>query len=148
MADSGGNRLKNLESRMDECERRILVLEKFREKDKNESVDTKSNVKNVISKIEDLVKAVDILPENLEKLMEKNFIIQQKEHDKIYTELEEIKNDSMENKQKIKELEQKINDQTTGKNSKKWEDFKWLFVAGGVGLIFLVLQSLIKVVIK
>ena len=52
------------------------------------------------------------------------------------------------NKQKIKELEQKINDQTTGKNSKKWEEFKWLFVAGGVGLIFLILQSLIKVVIK
>lgn len=140
--------MKTLESRMDECERRILVLEKFREKDKEESVDTKSNVKSVISKIEDLVKAVDILPENLEKIMEKNFIIQQKEHDKIYTELDEIKSDIMENKQKTKELEQKINDQTTGKDSKKWEDFKWLFVAGGVGLIFIVLQSLVKVVTK
>lgn len=140
--------MKTLESRMDECERRILVLEKLREKDSESNVKTKSDLSSMISKMEDLIKSVDILPANLEKLMEKNFIIQQKEHDKIYSELAEIKSDSAENKQKIEELEKKFEKQTIEKNSKKWEDFKWLFVAGGVGIVFMILELIVKVVIK
>lgn len=140
--------MKTLESRIDECERRLLVLEKFREKDSESNVKTKSDLSSMISKMEDLIKSVDILPVNLEKLMEKNFIIQQKEHDKIYSELAEIKSDSAENKQKIKELEKKFEEQTVVKNSKKWEDFKWLFVAGGVGIVFIILELIVKVVIK
>lgn len=140
--------MESLPSKVAECERRLTVLEKFREKDKEESVTTKSNVKSVISKIEDLVKAVDILPSNLEKLMEKNFIIQQKEHDKIYTQLSELRNDSLENKQKIKELEKKLEEQTIEKNSKNWDNFKWLFVAGGVGIIFMIVELIVRGVMK
>lgn len=140
--------MKTLEARLDECERRILVLEKFREKDSESSIKTKSDLSSVSSKIEDLIKSVDVLPQNLEKLMEKNFLIQQKEHDKIYTQLTELKNDSLENKQKIKELEGKFEEQTVQKNSKNWDNFKWLFVAGGVGLVFMVLEIMMRGVMK
>lgn len=136
--------MKTLETRLDECERRILVLEKFREKDSESNIKTKSDLSSVSSKIEDLIKSVDVLPQNLEKLMEKNFLIQQKEHDKIYTQLAELKTDNAESKQKIKELENKIEEQTFIKNSKNWDNFKWLFVAGGVGIVFMILELIIK----
>lgn len=136
--------MKTLETRLDECERRILVLEKFREKDSESNIKTKSDLSSVSSKIEDLIKSVDVLPQNLEKLMEKNFLIQQKEHDKIYTQLAELKTDNAESKQKIKELESKIEEQTVIKNSKNWDNFKWLFVAGAVGIVFMILELIIK----
>lgn len=136
--------MKTLETRLDECERRILVLEKFREKDSESNIKTKSDLSSVSSKIEDLIKSVDVLPQNLEKLMEKNFLIQQKEHDKIYTQLAELKTDSVESKQKIKELEERLEEQTFIKNSKNWDNFKWLFVAGGVGIVFMILELIIK----
>ena len=136
--------MKTLETRLDECERRILVLEKFREKDSESNIKTKSDLSSVSSKIEDLIKSVDVLPQNLEKLMEKNFLIQQKEHDKIYTQLAELKTDSVESKQKIKELEEKLEEQTFIKNSKNWDNFKWLFVAGAIGIVFMILELIIK----
>lgn len=130
--------MKTIEARLDECERRLIVLEKFREKDKEESVETKGNVSKMIARLEDLIKSVDILPENLEKLMEKNFLLQQQK----YSQLESM---TIKNTEDIEVLNKKLDERTVVKDSQSWGNLKWLLVAESIGIVVLILRSFLKI---
>lgn len=130
--------MKTIESRLDECERRLLVLEKFREKDKEESGETKNSVSSMISKLEDLIKSVDVLPENLEKLMEKNFLLQQQK----YSQLESM---TLKNTEDIEVLNKKLDERTVVKDSQSWGNLKWLLVVESIGIVVLILKSFLNI---
>lgn len=130
--------MERMEIRMSDVERRLSILENYREKDKEESSETKNNVSSMISKLEDLIKSVDILPENLEKLMEKTFLLQQQKYETLETMTKK-------NTEDIEILNKKLDERTVVKDSQSWGNLKWLLVVESIGIVVLILKSFLKI---
>lgn len=115
-------------SEFEEVKRRILVLEKFREKDLEHSTKTKSDVGLALEKIENLIDTVKDLPENIEQSISKSFELMKKEHESIYQKFDEFQKDQDEYKketdQKIQKLQELIEESTTKKDAKTFNNIK------------------------
>ena len=138
-----------LEKRIDECERRILVLEKFREKDLELNSETKNDVSTAIAKIDDLIESVRELPDNINESLRKSLELMEKEHEAISKDFAglqknyfDLKNDT---EKKFNELQELIDSRTVDKDSQDYNKIKMTIVTAIVtGVISFILGLILK----
>lgn len=115
-------------SEFEEVKRRVLVLEEFREKDLENSSETKNDVGIALDKIDNLIDTVKKLPEDIEKSISKSFELMQKEHESIHKKFDEFQKSQEEYKQetdkKIQDLQNLIEENTTEKDAKTYNSIK------------------------
>lgn len=120
--------MEKLELRLDEVERRVLVLEKFREKDLEHNTETREEVGMALQKMDNLIDTVKKLPEDIEQSISKSFELMKKEHESIYQKFNEFQKSQEEYKketdQKIQELQDLIEENTTKKDAKTFNNIK------------------------
>ena len=141
--------MKTLESRVRECERRILVLEKFREKDLEINSETKNDVSTAIAKIDDLIESVRELPDNINESLRKSLELMEKEHEAISKDFAglqknyfDLKNDT---EKKFNELQELIDSRTVDKDSQDYNKIKMTIVTAIVtGVISFILGLILK----
>lgn len=115
-------------SEFEEVKRRIIVLEKFREKDLEHNTETREEVGVALQKMDNLIETVKKLPEDIEQSISKSFELMQKEHESIYQKFNEFQKSQEEYKketdQKIQELQDLIEENTTKKDAKTFNSIK------------------------
>ena len=70
----------------------------------------------------DLIETVEKLPENLEKSMLKSIEIQEKEHEKIYYDIKELKKDNDKMQLEITELRKIVDERTVEEDSNNYNN--------------------------
>ena len=93
--------MEKLEIRMQRCEEDIKELKRYRDECSNSNNQTKTELAIAVQKMNDLIETVEKLPENLEKSMLKSIEIQEKEHEKIYYDIKELKKERTKCKVKL-----------------------------------------------
>lgn len=141
--------MEALEKRVEECERRILVLEKFREKDLEINYQTKDDVSKAIIKMEDLIETVKTLPEDIEKSLTNSLELMKKEHESMMTSISGLQVNYQEFKKetenKISQLENLIDERTVDKDAKTYSNIKITIVTAIItGIISFVLGLVLK----
>lgn len=139
--------MERLELRLDEVERRVTVLEKFREKDLEHNTETREEVGIALQKMDNLIDTVKKLPEDIEQSISKSFELMQKEHESIYQKFNEFQKNQEEYKketdQKIQELQDLIEENTTKKDAKTFNDIKEKIITVAVTAIVTAIVSAI-----
>lgn len=139
--------MERLELRLDEVERRVLVLEKFREKDLEHNTETREEVGIALQKMDNLIDTVKKLPEDIEQSISRSFELMQKEHESIYQKFNEFQKSQEEYKketdQKIQELQDLIEENTTKKDAKTFNNIKDKIITVAVTAIVTAIVSAI-----
>lgn len=121
----------NFEARLKRCEEDIKELKGYKDECSENNNKTKNDLIRTIQRIEDLIKTVEKLPENLEKSMLKSIELQAKEYDKRYGLIEEriteLQKDNEQSKKDIGNLKQLIDKRTVEEDSNNYKEIK-LFV--------------------
>lgn len=141
--------MESLEKRVEECERRILVLEKFREKDLEINYKTKDDVSKAIVKMEDLIDTVAKLPADIEKSLTKSLDLMKKEHESMMSSIDGLQKNYQEFKEetenKIEELQKLINERTVIQDSKYFNKIKMTIVTAIItGIVSFIIGLLVK----
>lgn len=141
--------MESLEKRVEECERRILVLEKFREKDLEINYKTKDDVSKAIVKMEDLIDTVGKLPADIEKSLTKSLDLMKKEHESMISSIDGLQKNYQEFKEetenKIEELQKLINERTVIQDSKDFNKIKMTIVTAILtGIVSFIIGLLVK----
>lgn len=141
--------MESLEKRVEECERRILVLEKFREKDLEINYKTKDDVSKAIVKMEDLIDTVAKLPADIEKSLTKSLDLMKKEHESMMSSIDGLQKNYQEFKEeteiKIEELQKLINERTVIQDSKDFNKIKMTIITAIItGIVSFVIGLLVK----
>lgn len=141
--------MESLEKRVEECERRILVLEKFREKDLEINYKTKDDVSKAIVKMEDLIDTVAKLPADIEKSLTKSLDLMKKEHESMMSSIDGLQKNYQEFKEetesKIEELQKLINERTVIQDSKDFNKIKMTIVTAILtGIVSFIIGLLVK----
>lgn len=141
--------MESLEKRVEECERRILVLEKFREKDLEINYKTKDDVSKAIVKMEDLIDTVGKLPADIEKSLTKSLDLMKKEHESMMGSIAGLQKNYQEFKEeteiKIEELQKLINERTVIQDSKDFNKIKMTIITAIItGIVSFVIGLLVK----
>lgn len=141
--------MESLEKRVEECERRILVLEKFREKDLEINYKTKDDVSKAIVKMEDLIDTVAKLPADIEKSLTKSLDLMKKEHESMMSSIDGLQKNYQEFKEetenKIEELQKLINERTVIQDSKDFNKIKMTIVTAIItGIVSFIIGLLVK----
>lgn len=141
--------MEALVSRVTECERRILVLEKFREKDLELNSETKNDVGMAIAKIDDLISTVKELPDNINESLKKSLELMEKEHEAISKDFIGLREDystlKTNTEKKIAELQELIDSRTVDKDSKNYNQIKTTIVTAIItGIISFILGLILK----
>lgn len=134
-------------SEFEEVKRRVLVLEKFREKDLEHNTETREDVGIALQKMDNLIDTVKKLPEDIEQSISKSFELMQKEHESIYQKFNEFQKNQEEYKketdQKIQELQDLIEENTTKKDAKTFNGIKEKIITVAVTAIVTAIVSAI-----
>lgn len=121
----------NFEARLKRCEEDIKELKGYKDECSENNNKTKNDLIRTIQRIEDLIKTVEKLPENLEKSMLKSIELQAKEYDKRYGLIEEriteLQKDNEQSKKDIGNLKQLLDKRTVEEDSSNYKQIK-LFV--------------------
>ena len=141
--------MESLEKRVEECERRILVLEKFREKDLEINYKTKDDVSKAIVKMEDLIDTVAKLPADIEKSLTKSLDLMKKEHESMMSSIDGLQKNYQEFKEetenKIEELQKLINERTVIQDSKDFNKIKMTIITAILtGIVSFIIGLLVK----
>ena len=141
--------MESLEKRVEECERRILVLEKFREKDLEINYKTKDDVSKAIVKMEDLIDTVGKLPADIEKSLTKSLDLMKKEHESMMSSIDGLQKNYREFKEetenKIEELQKLINERTVIQDSKDFNKIKMTIITAIItGIVSFIIGLLVK----
>ena len=124
--------MQNLEARIAECEKQIHMLENYREKDQQKISSTKSELERCTTEIKNLIKAVDNIPDSVEKSLTKTFEIYKKDNEHLYElikkESEERKKENELFKKSIDELEKTLDERTIKKDNKLFSDIKSVII--------------------
>ena len=141
--------MEALASRVTECERRILVLEKFREKDLELNSETKNDVGMAIAKIDDLISTVKELPDNINESLKKSLDLMEKEHEAISKDFIGLREDystlKSNTEKKFAELQELIDSRTVDKDSKNYNQIKTTIVTAIItGIISFILGLILK----
>lgn len=141
--------MEALASRVTECERRILVLEKFREKDLELNSETKNDVGMAIAKIDDLISTVKELPDNINESLKKSLDLMEKEHEAISKDFIGLREDystlKTNTEKKFAELQELIDSRTVDKDSKNYNQIKITIITAIVtGVISFILGLILK----
>lgn len=141
--------MESLEKRVEECERRILVLEKFREKDLEINYKTKDDVSKAIVKMEDLIDTVAKLPADIEKSLTKSLDLMKKEHESMMSSIDGLQKNYQEFKEetenKIEELQKLINERTVIQDSKDFNKIKMTIITAIItGIVSFIIGLLVK----
>lgn len=142
--------MERLELRLDEVERRVTVLEKFREKDLEHNTETREEVGIALQKMDNLIDTVKKLPEDIEQSISKSFELMQKEHESIYQKFNEFQKNQEEYKketdQKIQELQDLIEENTTKKDAKTFNDIKEkIITVAGTAIVTAIVSAIIAI---
>lgn len=116
--------MKTLENRVTECERRLLVLEKFREKDLEEINASKLELSGAIKDLKHLTEAINGLPDKLEEAITKSIDMQKQEHAKMYESINSLKEEYKEIKEEVDNFKITLDERTIGQNSKNYDKIK------------------------
>lgn len=116
--------MEKLELRVQRCEEDIKELKKYRDECSNNNNQTKTELAIAVQKMNDLIETVEKLPENLEKSMLKSIEIQEKEHEKIYYDIKELKKDKDKMHDEIAELKKIIDERTVEEDSDNYRQIK------------------------
>ena len=141
--------MESLEKRVEECERRILVLEKFREKDLEINYKTKDDVSKAIVKMEDLIDTVGKLPADIEKSLTKSLDLMKKEHESMMSSIDGLQKNYREFKEetenKIEELQKLINERNVIQDSKDFNKIKMTIITAIItGIVSFIIGLLVK----
>lgn len=141
--------MEALDNRVTECERRILVLEKFREKDLALNSETKNDVGMAIAKIDDLISTVKELPDNINDSLKKSLELMEKEHEAISKDFIGLREDysalKTDTEKRFAELQELIDSRTIDKDSKNYNQIKTTIVTAIItGIISFILGLILK----
>lgn len=141
--------MEALASRVTECERRILVLEKFREKDLELNSETKNDVGMAIAKIDDLISTVKELPDNINESLKKSLELMKKEHEAIARDFSNLQKDYSNLKetteQKFVELKNLIDERTVDKEAENYSKIKVTIITAIItGIISFIIGLILK----
>ena len=132
--------MEKMELRMSRAEEDIKELKKYHEECLTKNFDNEKRLATTIQKIEDLIMTVENLPKNIEssmiKTMEFQKKLQEKEHEKMYGQILEIKKDKEELEKKVADLKKIVDERTIGKDSKSWDKLIWLIIGGLISFLF------------
>ena len=135
----------NFEARLKRCEEDIKELKGYRDECSENNNKTKNDLVKTIQKIDDLIKTVEKLPESLEKSMLKSIEIQEKEHEKIYSQIKELKDDNNKMQDELDNLKQLIDDRTVNEDSDNYRQIKITIV---ITIITAILSFVIGLILK
>lgn len=140
--------MEKLQIRMEEAERRIGILERQRETDYDKIIENNKTLSNILIELKNITKTMETLANNWKEAINRSNAMQKSEHEMINNKINKLEKtvDKLETKleSNTDNLEQEINDKTIGKDSVSWDKIKWLFIGGGVGLIFFFIENLLK----
>ena len=132
--------MEKMELRLSRVEEEIKELKSYREECLKKNYDNEKSLATTIQKIEDLIITVENLPKNIEssmiKTMEFQKELQEKEHEKMYNQILEIKKDKEELEKKVTDLKKIVDERTIGKDSKSWDKLIWLIIGGLISFLF------------
>lgn len=119
--------MEKMELRMSRVEEEIKELKSYREECLKKNYDNEKSLATTIQKIEDLIITVENLPKNIEssmiKTMEFQKELQEKEHEKMYSQILEIKKDKEELEKKIADLKKIVDERTIVKDSNNYQKY-------------------------
>lgn len=116
--------MEKLELRVQRCEEDIKELKRYRDECSENNNQTKTELAIAVQKMNDLIETVEKLPENLEKSMLKSIEIQEKEHEKIYYDIKELKKDNDKMQLEITELRKIVDERTVEEDSNNYKQIK------------------------
>ena len=116
--------MEKLELRVQRCEEDIKELKRYRDECSENNNQTKTELAIAVQKMNDLIETVEKLPENLEKSMLKSIELQEKEHEKIYYDIKELKKDKDKMHDEIAELKKIIDERTIEEDSDNYKKIK------------------------
>lgn len=127
--------MEKLEIRMQRCEEDIKELKRYRDECSNSNNQTKTELAIAVQKMNDLIETVEKLPENLEKSMLKSIEIQEKEHEKIYYDIKELKKDGNKMQSEITALKKLIDERTVEEDSSNYKQIKFFVITTILGSV-------------
>ena len=122
-----------LEVRVKKLEEDVLELKKYKDECIKSSNETKTGLAVAVQKIEDLITSVEKLPKSLEESMIKSLKIQEKEHDKIYNQIKEIREDNSKMQDELDGFKQIIDDRTVIEDSNNYNQLKFYIATTIIG---------------
>lgn len=137
--------MEKLEIRMQRCEEDIKELKRYRDECSNSNNQTKTELAIAVQKMNDLIETVEKLPENLEKSMLKSIEIQEKEHEKIYYDIKELKKDGDKMQSEITALKKLIDERTVEEDSDNYKQIKITIV---ITIITAILSFVLGLILK
>lgn len=122
--------------KIDDLERRIVILEKHRETDKQEIHELDKTLGMFTTEMKNITNELKTIVNNFKEAMIRSTDAQHKE-------VLSLKEKVIENDEKIKNLSEKIEKETTGANAEKWKNVsKYVLTALIGGVIAFVLSKL------
>lgn len=135
----------NFEARLKRCEEDIKELKRYRDECSESNNNTKTELARAVQKMNDLIETVEKLPENLEKSMLKSIEIQEKEHEKIYYDIKELKKDGDKMQSEITALKKLIDERTVEEDSNNYKQIKITIV---ITIITAILSFVLGLILK
>lgn len=137
--------MEKLELRVGILEDEMKEMKKYKDECAENNNETKTGLAVAVQKMNDLIKTVEQLPENLEKSMMKSMELQAKEHEKMYDEIREIKRVNEKLQVRINELERLIDERTVEEDSKTYKQIKYMIAITIItGIISFALGLILK----
>lgn len=137
--------MEKLELRIQRCEEDIKELKKYRDECSDSNNKTKTELAIAVQKMNDLIETVEKLPENLEKSMLKSIEIQEKEHEKIYSQIKELKDDNSKMQDELVNLKKLIDERTVEEDSDNYKQIKITIV---ITIITAILSFVLGLILK
>lgn len=114
--------METLEYRVQECEKKIKVLEDQREKDNEAAHNTKEKLLLSTEKLSLLIEQVEKMPEEIEKSVMKCVDLLKQDHENIYKRMNKMD-------ERIDNLKKELDDRTTNANAKSYAEMKKLIIS-------------------
>ena len=111
--------METLEYRVQECEKKIKVLEEQRERDNEAAHSTKEKLLLSAERIEQLIEQVEKMPDTIEKSVMKCIDLLKQDHENIYKRMNKMD-------ERIDLLQKELDDRTIKANAKNFVDMKKL----------------------
>lgn len=137
--------MEKLELRVEILEDEMKEMKRYKDECAENNNETKMDLAVAVQKMNDLIKTVEQLPENLEKSMMKSMELQAKEHEKMYDEMREIRGVNEKLQVRINELEKLIDERTIEEDSKTYKQIKYMIAITIItGIISFALGLILK----
>lgn len=137
--------MEKLELRVEILEEEMKEMKRYKDECAENNNETKTGLAVAVQKMNDLIKTVEQLPENLEKSMMKSMELQAKEHEKMYDEMREIREVNEKLQVRINELEKLIDERTIEEDSKTYKQIKYMIAITIItGIISFALGLILK----